>query len=266
MRYTGTTLIVSLRFRYLILLLVLALPLSGMVLGCRITSLAAHPRGAAAALSPTRTPQPTFTSTPTFTPQPTATQTPTVTPTPLPTNTPLPTATPVPTDTPKPTPKPTPRPPTDTPVPATEEPAAPQPPPSCAYQWCPGSWYVGARNEGLTRFYGHLTDTSGTRINGFFVRVQCGGWTALSFPSGPSSVAPHWEPGFYDIAVQNAPLTLDCTLQVVMYKCGTWFDATCSSFDPLSEAVAVHTDAGAGETIIIADWVCHHDCTAPKRW
>jgi LysM repeat protein len=160
------------------------------------------------------------------------------------------------TPTPRPIP-PTPKEPTDTPVPA--EPPPP-PEPVCAYQFCPGPWYGGDPNAGLTRFYGHLKDTAGNNVNGFFVRLVCGSYQVMSFPAGPWSGGPNTEPGFWDVSVRNEPLTLDCTLQVVMYKCDEWFNAECQQFDPLSEAVHVQTNAETGETIVIADWICYHDC------
>ena len=33
------------------------------------------------------------------------------------------------------------------------------------------------------------------------------------------------------------------------------FDAQCKQFNAVSEAVAVTTDVGAGETIIVAEWI-----------
>jgi LysM repeat protein len=167
----------------------------------------------------------------------------------------------VPTITPTRKPRPpTKPPPTNTPAPPPEPPT-----PVCAYQFCPGAWYPGARNEGLTRFYGYIKDTAENPVNGFFVRMTCGSYRVLSYPSGPSSVAPNAAPGFWDITVRSEPLTLDCSLQIVMYKCGEWFNAQCDQFDPLSEDVHVHTDREAGETIIVADWICHHDCDKGLR-
>jgi hypothetical protein len=246
--------------------LVIAVMLA-LLLGCRLTSLVERPGEAVAAIPPTRTPKPTFTVTATFTPTPTATHTPTITPTPLPTNTPIPvpTATPVPTNTPAPK-KPPPTKPPEQPTVPKEQPPAEQPaaPQGCAYQFCPGPWYAGDRNDAITRVYGHIKDTAGNFVNGFFVRLMCPGYEVMSFPTGPSSVAPNWDPGWYDIVMPN-PYTLDCKLQVTMYKCGSWFDATCTQYDPLSEAVEVHFDAGAGETILVTDWICYHDCSAPRR-
>jgi hypothetical protein len=217
----------------------------------------------------TRTPWPTFTPTPgrvTAVPSdetsgpavvmlnnlPTSTPTippaDTPTPPPPPTDTPAP-ALPTPTDTPPPPPTRAPAPPpapTATPIPA---------PPPPQYQFSPAPWYAGEPNAGIVRFYGHITDASGAAVNGYCVKAACGDYFALSFPSGPSIVAPDWAPGWYDIVAN--PISCSWTLQVVEYQCNTpgFFDAQCKDFEPLSEAVPVMTDVGAGETIIIADWI-----------
>lgn len=247
------------------------LTLSVVSLGCgltdrlsgRVSSAQAEPTAL-----PTRTPWPTFTPTPesvALAPtQETVNQEPTAvklsdlataeirapdTPTPPP-----------PTDTPPPPPTDTPSaPPTNTPVPPPPPPAntpAPPPPTTPAYQFTPGPWYAGDRNDAIVRFYGYLKDTSGTPVNGYPVRATCGDFAVLSYPSGPSVVAPDWAPGWYDIVFPN-PISCNFTLQVVEYQCNTpgFFDAQCDQFTPLSEAVAVTTDVAAGETIIVAEWV-----------
>lgn len=108
----------------------------------------------------------------------------------------------------------------------------------------------------MVRFYGHIKDTGGGLVNGYSVKATCGSTTVLSFPSGPSFVAPSWEAGWYDIVFPN-PVSCNWTLQVVEYQCNTpgGFDAQCKEFETLSEAVPVVTDVGAGETIIVADWI-----------
>lgn len=220
---------------------------------------------------PTRTPWPTFTPTPELavvvpTQEPlaeepgvirladlaTAEIQPPDTPTPVPA---------LPTDTPPPPPTDAPPPPaTNTPAPqrpaATDTPAPPPPTPKPQYQFTPGPWYAGDRNDSIVRFYGHLNDVNGTPVNGFAVRATCGDFAVLSFPSGPSVVAPDWAPGWYDI-VFPTPISCNFTLQVVEYQCNTpgFFDAQCTQFQALSEAVSVTTDVAAGETIIVADWV-----------
>ncbi len=210
--------------------------------------------------SPTRTPWPPFTPTPesvavvppggqdatASSNPPTPTPTPTDTPTPLP-----------PTDTPTPPPTDTPPPPTNTPPPPppTNTPAPP-PTPTPQYQFSPGPWYAGDRNDSIVRFYGHLKDAAGNPVNGYSVKATCGSFSVLSFPSGPSPVAPDWAPGWYDIVFPN-PISCNFTLQVVEYQCNTpgYFDAQCKEVKPLSEAVPVTTDVAAGETIIVADWI-----------
>ena len=235
-------------------------------LGCSLTQgLSSRLRGGSvdAASIPTRTPWPTFTPTPegmamipsgggeqsplVLNEPPTATPPPTSMPTPLPpTDTPPP---PPPTDTPAPTdtPRPAPPPPTNTPAP-------PPPPAQPQYQFQPGPWYAGDRNDAIVRFYGHVTDTSGNPVNGYCIKAACGSFAALSFPSGPSPFAPDWAPGWYDIVAN--PVSCNWTLQVVEYQCDSGgFDAQCKQYKTLSEAVPVTTDVGAGETIIVADWV-----------
>jgi hypothetical protein len=262
------------RFKYreirIVLGLMLALAITSM--GCGVTEqLGARLSGDAGEPTavPTRTPWPTFT--PTLEPVAVApTQEPEVvkltdlataeikapnTPTPVtapPTDTPAPVTAP-PTDTPPP-------PPTNTPAPQlpppTNAPAAPTPTPKPQYQFVPAPWYAGDRNDSIVRFYGHINDVNGTPVNGFAVRATCGSFAVLSFPSGPSVVAPDWAPGWYDI-VFPTPISCNFTLQVVEYQCNTpgYFDAQCTQYQPLSEAVAVTTDVAAGETIIVADWI-----------
>jgi hypothetical protein len=249
---------------YLVLGLVLVL--ATLSLGCGLTQgLSSRLRGGSAdvAALPTRTPWPTFTPTPegmamipsgggeeqsapVLKEPPTATPAPTDTPVPPPTDTPPPL--PPPTDTPVPadTPRPAPPPPTNTP--------APPPPPKPEYQFQPGPWYAGDRNDAIVRFYGHIKDTSGNMVNGYCIKAACGSFAALSFPSGPSAFAPDWAPGWYDIVAN--PISCNWTLQVVEYQCDSGgFDAQCKQYKTLSEAVPVTTDVGAGETIIVADWI-----------
>jgi hypothetical protein len=264
----------ALNYKPMRLIFGLVLALAVVSLGCGITEgLSSRLAGDSAqeVSLPTRTPWPTFTPTPgsvaivpsdgtgnqdtgvvKLSDLPTSEVKPTDTPTPppVPTDTPTPVP-PPPTDTPPPpptnTPAPPPPPPTNTPVP---EPPKPQ------YQFTPAPWYGGERNDAIVRFYGYLKDTNGTPVNGYAVRATCGDFAVLSFPSGPSIVAPNWAPGWYDIVFPN-PISCNFTLQVVEYQCNTpgFFDAQCKEFNPLSEAVSVATDVGAGETIIVADWV-----------
>jgi hypothetical protein len=219
---------------------------------------------------PSRTPAPTFTATPV---EPTATLVP---PTPTSTPTPLPTATftPVP-----PTDTPTPVPPTATPKPKpTPKPAAaaqPTPAPTAASggakkgpqidmsrQFQPKGSYAGT-NAGLTRFMGHITDRAGNPVNGFFIYLTCGSFHVMSFPSGPSSVAPNWAPGWYDQYISSNELACDWTVQVVMYKCDKWFDAQCTTFDALAPPDYIKTSKG--KTIVTDDWWCNFDCDKGAR-
>lgn len=248
----------------------LVLILAVISLGCSLTAgLGARPADdpAEPASPPTRTPWPTFTPSPESVAvvppgetgegdpgasgeMPTATTPPTDTPTPLPTDTPTPV--PVP-----PTPTDTPAPPTNTPPPPPPTATPPPPPtPKPQYQFSPGSWYGGDSNPSMVRFYGHLKDSAGTPVSGYAIRATCGSFSVLSFPAGPSAVAPDWAPGWYDIVFPN-PVSCNFTLQVVEYQCNTpgYYDAQCDQFNPLSEAVAVSTDVEAGETIIVADWI-----------
>jgi hypothetical protein len=124
------------------------------------------------------------------------------------------------------------------------------------YQFTPAPWFAGERNDSMVRFYGYLKDVNDTPVNGYPVKATCGDYSVLSFPSGPSPVAPNWAPGWYDIVFPN-PISCNFTLQVVEYQCNTpgYFDAQCQQFETLSEAIPVVTDVGSGETIIVASWV-----------
>ncbi len=141
----------------------------------------------------------------------------------------------------------------------TAVPAEPTPAPEPTqpqYQFSPAAWYAGEPNAAIGRFYGHIKDgATGAMVNGYSIRATCGDFAVLSFPSGPSGVAPDWEPGWYDIVIPN-PVSCNWTLQVVEYQCGgSGFNAQCNQFNPLSEAVPVSTNVEAGQTIVVADWV-----------
>jgi hypothetical protein len=244
------------RLTKIMLYLVFAISMLGCGLTGGLQSRLANQPVASGDSPPTRTPWPTFTppATATLIPLPTET------PTPAPTDTPIPpTETPaLPTDTPPPpTNTPAPPPPAAEPEPAQEEEAPPPAEPEQPqYQFTPDAWYGGDRNDAIGRFYGHMKDkATGAMVNGYCVRASCGSFSVLSFPSGPSGVAPDWAAGWYDIVIVN-PVTCNWTLQVVEYQCeGAGFDAQCTNFNPVSEAVAVTTDVTAGETIVVADWL-----------
>jgi len=211
---------------------------------------------------PTRTPWPTFTPTPE---EPTATPLP---PTPTPTPTLPPTDTPVPlppTDTPTPPPPPTDTPPPATPTkkPAPPKPTAtPAPPPTAApqFRFQPKGSYAG-KNDGLTRFMGHITDRAGNPVNGFFLYFTCGSFHKVCFPTGPSPVAPDWAPGWYDQYIASKELDCDWTMQVVMYKCPGWppvFNSDCDQVEALAPPDYFHTYDD--HTVVTADWWCNSDC------
>ncbi len=220
---------------------------------------------------PSRTPAPTFTATPV---EPTATlvpPTPTSTPTPSPTATftpvpPTDTPTPVPpTATPKPKPKPTAAPaaqPTKAPTAASGGGSKKAPQIDMSRQFQPKGSYAGT-NAGLTRIMGHITDRSGNAVNGFFLYFTCGSFHVMSFPSGPSSVAPNWAPGWYDQYIASKELECNWTMQVVMYKCGNWFDSQCTTFDALAPPDYYRTSKG--QTVVSADGWGNFDCDKGAR-
>jgi hypothetical protein len=156
-------------------------------------------------------------------------------------------------------------PPAPTPKPATPAPppAAPTAKPSSssgmnpAIQFQPKGSYAGT-NAGLTRFMGNITDRAGNPVSGFFMYFTCGTFHVMSFPTGPSSVAPDWAPGYYSQYIASKELDCDWTMQVVMYKCSSWFDAQCTQFDALAPQDYFHTKVG--KTVVSADWWCNFDC------
>ncbi len=155
-------------------------------------------------------------------------------------------------------PAPTPKPATATPPPAA---ATAKPPSSSginmALQFQPKGSYAGT-NAGLTRFMGKITDRAGNPVNGFFIYFTCGDFHVMSFPTGPSSVAPNWAPGWYDQYISSNELECDWTMQVVMYKCDKWFDAQCTQFVELAPKDYFKTKKG--KTVVTDDWWCNFDC------
>jgi len=153
--------------------------------------------------------------------------------------------------------------PTPKPAPPTQAPAAPTAKPSSpsgmnpSIQFQPKGSYAGT-NAGLTRFIGHITDRAGNPVSGFFLYFTCGTFHVMSFPTGPSSVAPDWAPGYYSQYIASKELACDWTMQVVMYKCSNWFDAQCTQFDELAPRDYFKTKVG--KTIVSADWWCNFDC------
>ncbi len=152
----------------------------------------------------------------------------------------------------------------------TPKPATPAPPPAAAtakppsssganmsIQFQPKGSYAGT-NAGLTRFMGKITDRSGNPVSGFFLYFTCGDFHVMSFPTGPSSAAPNWAPGWYDQYVSSNELECDWTMQVVMYQCPTWFDAQCTQFQELAPKDYFKTKKG--KTVVTADWWCNFNC------
>jgi len=142
--------------------------------------------------------------------------------------------------------------------------ATPAPPPTTApqFRFQPKGSYAG-ENKGLTRFMGNITDRAGNPVSGFFLYFTCGTFHVMSFPTGPSSVAPDWPPGYYSQYIASKELDCKWTMQVVMYKCSNWFDAQCTQFDELAPPDYFHTYAG--HTVVTADWWCNWDCDKGMR-
>lgn len=137
---------------------------------------------------------------------------------------------------------PPPQEPTATPVPAE--------PTRAPHQFEPTGWY-SARNYGLTRFLGNITDAGGTPVNGVAVQAQCGGFSVISNPSGPvggwtSNDGADDPPGFYDITVARYPVVCKWTLSVVYTEDGKNVQQL------LSEPIEV--DVTSEESIITANW------------
>jgi hypothetical protein len=160
------------------------------------------------------------------------------------------------------TPTPPPRPPAAQRTAPTSTPTAePTPTPRCAYTFCAAPSSYGEISKGITQFKGYFKDEQGNPMSGYFVMLSCpGDYNVLSSPSGPWTQDTGKEPGFWEITLRAEPMSVDCNLQAVMYKCSEWFNAQCSAVEPLSAIVPVHTSAASGETIVIVDWVCYGNC------
>lgn len=136
--------------------------------------------------------------------------------------------------------------------PPPEPTATPTPPPPTRtpYQFEPTGWY-SARNYGLTRFLGNITDASGTPVNGVAVQAQCGTFSVISNPSGPvggwtSNDGADDPPGFYDITVARYPVVCKWILSVVYTEDGK------NVLQLLSQPIEV--DVTNEESIITANW------------
>ncbi|MCL4299284.1 MAG: SH3 domain-containing protein [Anaerolineae bacterium] len=104
------------------------------------------------------------------------------------------------------------------PPPATPTPAATPTPEKPKYQFEPTGWYADT-NYGLTRFLGNITDPAGNPVNGVYVQASCGGFSAISNPSGPigglNGEGAFWPPGFYDITLATKPVPCKWVLTIV---------------------------------------------------
>jgi hypothetical protein len=135
-------------------------------------------------------------------------------------------------------------PPAPTPVPTEPPPTRP------AYQFEPTGWY-GAKNLGLTRFLGTITDVNGEPVNGVTVEAQCGTYRVISHPSGPvggfgRSDGMHNPPGFYDITLDRRPIPCKWILTVVYTEDGQ------NALARLSQGIEV--EVTVEESIITANW------------
>lgn len=143
-------------------------------------------------------------------------------------------------------------------VPVAQAPPPPEPtatpippePTRAPYQFEPTGWY-SARNYGLTRFLGNVTDASGAPVNGVAVQAQCDTFSVISNPSGPvggwsSNDGADDPPGFYDITVARYPVVCKWTLSVVYTEDGK------NVLQFLSEPIKV--EVTTEESIITANW------------
>ncbi|MCB0167367.1 MAG: hypothetical protein KDI79_24270, partial [Anaerolineae bacterium] len=143
-------------------------------------------------------------------------------------------------------------------VPIAEAPPPPQPtatpippePTRAPYQFEPTGWY-SARNYGLTRFLGNITDANNTPVNGVAVQAQCDTFSVISNPSGPvggwsSNDGADDPPGFYDITVARYPVVCKWKLSVIYTEDGK------NVLQYLSQPVEV--EVTTEESIITANW------------
>ena len=130
---------------------------------------------------------------------------------------------------------------------ASNAPPAPTPP---KHQFTPTGWYDDG-NQGVTRFLGDIKDTNGNPVNGVFVQANCGHYSIISFPSGPTgwgtlNESADWPPGFYDITVDEKPIPCIWVLQVVDTNNRDHVKAI------LSEAIPV--EVTQEKSVIVASW------------
>ncbi|MBN1991420.1 MAG: SH3 domain-containing protein [Anaerolineae bacterium] len=141
-------------------------------------------------------------------------------------------------------------PPPPQPTTAEAQPAASNPSPKPQYQFEPTGWWDDG-NQGLTRFYGNITDVNGNPVDGVFVRATCGDYATISYPSGPVGWGGYnesydWPPGFYDITVDTKPVPCIWVLSIVETEDRKTVTAV------LSEAIPV--EVTMDKSIIVASW------------
>jgi uncharacterized protein YgiM (DUF1202 family) len=143
-------------------------------------------------------------------------------------------------------------------IPVAQAPPPPQPTPTPvpptptrpAYQFEPTGWY-GAKNYGLTRFLGTITDVNGNPVDGVTVEAQCGTYHVISHPSGPvggfgRSDGMHNPPGWYDITLDRKPVPCKWVLTVVYTEDGQ------NVLARLSQGIEV--EVTTEQSIITANW------------
>jgi uncharacterized protein YgiM (DUF1202 family) len=135
------------------------------------------------------------------------------------------------------------------PPPPTPTPAATPTPEKPKYQFEPTGWYADT-NYGLTRFLGNITDAAGNPVNGVYVQASCGGFSAISNPSGPvgglNNEGANWPPGFYDITLATKPIPCKWVLSIVTT------DDQRTATGALSEPIEV--EVTYDKSIVTANW------------
>ncbi len=146
-------------------------------------------------------------------------------------------------------------------VPATSETKSSKLAPSTD-QFTATAW-SSSFNKGVVHFIGAIKDERGRPVNGFSILADNGTWSVVSHPTGASHWYPDLKDGAWDIIITNATDAAGWwTLSVVSYDCPDFeggFNAQCKQITRLSENKLVKI-IYPDETVIKADWVCHHDC------
>jgi hypothetical protein len=135
------------------------------------------------------------------------------------------------------------------PPPATPTPEAPPTPEKPKYQYEPMGWFNDT-NYGLTRFLGNITDVNGNPVNGVYVQASCGGFSAISNPSGPvgglNNEGADWPPGFYDLTLGTKPIPCKWIFTIVDTDDQRTVKAT------LSEPIEI--EVTYDKSIVTANW------------